>query len=236
MGAAAPKPMIDALAAVSKKTGAVLITGYGSTEICGFSTYTRPDDDLETHMKSVGPVAEPFEAKIVDDDRKEVPRGMVGELACRGPFMMKGYLNMPEANAEVFDADGWFYTSDLGRMDERGYIYLTGRKSEMFKTGGENVFPLEIEEALETHPAVVFASVVSVPDEMFQEVGWAFIMQNPEKTVTEEELKELCKSRLANFKVPKRFIIRPVLPLLGTGKVDKKVLKKEASQILKEGK
>ncbi len=234
-GAAAPEPMIKALAAISEKTGAGMITGYGSTEICGFITYTKSGDSIERLMKSVGPVAQGFEVRIVDDNRREVPRGTVGELACRGPFLMKEYLNRPDATAEVFDSDGWFYTSDLAYMDEEDYIYLTGRKSEMFKTGGENVFPREIEDVLEKHPDVVYASVVSVPDDIFQEVGWAFIMKKPGVEIDPGELRELCKSKLANFKVPKKFIIRDSIPLLGTGKVNKRELKSEAKRIMEQG-
>jgi len=104
----------------------------------------------------------------------------------------------------------------------------------MFKTGGENVYPREIEDTLESHDSVLFAAVIGVPDEIYQEVGWAFIMPMPGKTTTEEELRDLCKSKLANFKVPKRFFIRQLLPLLSNGKVDKMALNKEISEMLKK--
>ncbi|MBW2675122.1 MAG: acyl--CoA ligase [Deltaproteobacteria bacterium] len=175
-GAAAPKIMIDVLSGICAQTGAHLITGYGSTEVCGFVTYSEAGDDLETLMKSAGKIAEPFELKIVDDARNELPDGEIGEIAVRGPFLMKGYYNRPELTAEVIDEAGWHYTSDLAYKDERGYIYITGRRSEMFKTGGENVYPREIEDALESHDGVLFAAVIGVPDEIFQEVGWAFAM------------------------------------------------------------
>ena len=233
-GAAAPKIMIDVLSAICEKTGAALITGYGSTEVAGFVTYTEKGDDLETVMKSAGKIAPPFELKIVDEGRTTLPDGEIGEIAVRGPFLMKGYFNKPEATAEVIDEDGWYYTSDLAYRDERGYIYITGRKSEMFKTGGENVYPREIEEILETHDSVLFAAVMGVDDEIYQEVGWAFVMLFPGKTATEEELRTLCKTRLANFKVPKKFFIRELLPLLANGKVDKLALKKEISEMPKD--
>ena len=233
-GAAAPKIMIDVLSAICEKTGAALITGYGSTEVGGFVTYTEKGDDLETVMKTAGKIAPPFELKIVDEGRKTLPDGEIGEIAVRGPFLMKGYFNKPEATAEVIDEEGWYYTSDLAYKDERGYIYITGRKSEMFKTGGENVYPREIEETLETHDGVLFAAVMGVDDEIYQEVGWAFVMLMPGKTATEEELRSLCKSKLANFKVPKKFFIRELLPLLSNGKVDKLALKKEISEMPKD--
>lgn len=232
-GAAAPKIMIDVLTSICEKTGAVLITGYGSTEVAGFVTYTEKGDDLETVMKTAGKIAPPFELKIVDEGHEELPDGEIGEIAVKGPFLMKGYFNKPEATAEVIDEGGWYYTTDLAYKDERGYIYITGRKSEMFKTGGENVYPREIEETLELHDSVLFAAVMGVNDEIYQEVGWAFVMLIPGKTATEEELLSLCKSKLANFKVPKKFFIRELLPLLSTGKVDKLALKKEISGMLK---
>jgi acyl-CoA synthetase (AMP-forming)/AMP-acid ligase II len=147
---------------------------------------------------------------------------------------MKGYYNKPEETAKVIDADGWYYTTDLAFQDESGYIHITGRLSEMFKSGGENVYPREIEEVIETHTSVLFAAVIGVPDEIYQEVGWAFVMPTPGKEVTEEELLQLCKSSLANFKVPKKFFIRPLLPLLASGKVHKMALKDEIREVLKK--
>jgi len=228
-GAAAPIELLRGLQMISAATGAVLMTGYGSTEACGFVTYTDPGDDLEKLAKSVGRVADGFEIRIVDDERKPVPAGTQGEVALRGPFMFKEYLNKPEATAEAKDAEGWYYTNDLGYLDEDGALCLNGRKSEMFKTGGENVFPAEIEEVLCAHDAVVFAAVIGVPDPTFQEVGHAFVMQKPGATVTADELKAHCKEHLANFKVPKHYDIRPMLPLLANGKVNKMELKREVN-------
>ena len=233
-GAAAPKIMIDVLFGISGQTGSMLITGYGSTEVCGFVTYTEKGDDINTLLKTAGKIAPPFELKIVADDHRELPDGEIGEIAVRGPFMFKGYLNKPEATAEVLDKDGWYYTSDLAFKDNRGYITVTGRKSEMFKTGGENVYPREIEEVIETHASVLFSAVMGVPDEIYQEVGWAFVMPMPGKEVTEEELRELCRTKLANFKVPKKFIIRPLLPLLASGKVSKLALKEEIKGMIRD--
>ena len=230
-GAAAPKLMIDVLSAVIQKTGAGLLTGYGSTEVCGFVTYTEAGDDIDTLTKTAGKIAAPFALKIVDDEHHELPDGEVGEIAVKGPFLFKEYLNMPEETAKAVDKDGWYFTNDLAFKDDRGYIHITGRKSEMFKTGGENVFPREVEEVLESHQSVLFAAVIGVPDEVFQEVGWAFIMLQPGKGVTEDELRTLCNAKLANYKVPKRFFIRPVLPLLPSGKVNKVELKKEIASL-----
>ncbi len=226
-GAAAPKLMIDILSQICEKTGATMLTGYGSTETAGFITYTEEGESIETLMNTAGKIAEPFELKIVDPQRNELPAGEVGEIAVRGPFLMKGYFRNPEATAAVIDEHGWFYTSDMASLDERGYIQIVGRSSEMYKSGGENIFPREVEDVLESHPGVLFAAVIGVPDEIYQEVGWAFAMTIPGKDAQEEELRELCKTRLANFKVPKRFFVRPLLPLLSNGKIDKLALKKE---------
>jgi len=233
-GAAAPKIMIDLLLPICLKSGAKLITGYGSTEVCGFITYTGPEDGTETLLKTVGKIAEPFELKIVDRERREVADGVIGEIAVRGPFLMKGYYNNPKETDKVIDREGWYYTTDLGFRDEGGYVHITGRLSEMFKSGGENVYPREVEEVIETHAAVLFAAVIGVPDDIYQEVGWAFVMPTPGQNVTEDALRDLCKSALANFKVPKKFFIRPLLPLLASGKVNKLALKDEIREMMKK--
>jgi acyl-CoA synthetase (AMP-forming)/AMP-acid ligase II len=233
-GAAAPRPMLDALSGIAKKSAAKLITGYGSTEVCGFVTYTEKDDDAETLLTTAGKIAPPFELKIVDDERREIPDGQIGEIAVRGAFMFKEYFNNPAATAEVLDRDGWYYTSDLAFRDAKGYIHITGRRSEMYKTGGENVYPREVEDVIEAHDAVIFAAVMGVPDEVYQEVGWAFVMSMPGKSVTEEELREHCKTKLANFKLPKKYFIRPLLPLLASGKVNKLALRDEINGMLKK--
>jgi len=226
-GAAGPKDMLRALAQVAESVGAKMVTGYGSTEVCGFVTYSTPDDDLDLLCRTAGKVAEPFEMKIVDEEANELPAGEIGEVCMRGDFLMQGYLNRPEATAEVFDDDGWYRTSDLGYVDEYGNLFLSGRKSEMFKSGGENVFPREVEQVLESHPGVALAAVIGVPDPMYQEVGRAYVLPMPGQEVTEDALRSLCKEHLANFKVPKTLVIRPDLPLLPNGKVNKMVLQEE---------
>jgi len=228
-GAAAPKLMVDILKPIADKHGATLVTGYGSTEVAGFVTYTKVTDNMHRLMNTAGKIADAFELKIVDDERNEIADGEVGEIAVKGKFMFKEYLNKPDATAQVLDKEGWYYTNDLGHKDEDGYITIVGRKSEMFKTGGENVFPREVEEALETHPAVIFAAVIGVPDDLYQEVGWAYIMKSPEHALTEDELINLCNEKLANYKRPKKFFIRDALPMLPTGKVDKMTLKSEVN-------
>lgn len=227
-GAAAPKVLIDTLMGISARTGARLCNAYGMTETAGLVTYSDAEHDSTLFLSSVGRVAEQFELRLVDEDRREVAEDEVGEIALRGPMLMQGYWNAADSTAEVMDEQGWFYTRDLARKDEQGNVHLVGRRSEMFKSGGENVYPREIEMVLESHPAVAGVAVVSFPDGVYGEVGRAFVLPKPGLTILPEELREFCRSRLANFKIPKRFEIRPQLPMLGNGKFDKLALKREA--------
>ena len=205
----------------------------GNNRHKGHALYSQ-ERRCPSRLKTAGKIAHPFELKIVDNQRRILPVGEIGEIAVRGSFLMKGYYNKPEETAKVIDPDGWYYTTDLAFQDESGYIHITGRLSEMFKSGGENVYPREVEEVIETHGSVLFAAVLGVPDEIYQELGWAFVMPTPGKNVTEEELLNLCKSALANFKVPKKFFIRPLLPLLASGKVNKMALKDEIREMMKK--
>ncbi|MBM3289848.1 MAG: long-chain fatty acid--CoA ligase, partial [Candidatus Hydrogenedentes bacterium] len=161
-GSTAPKLVIDVLASVAERHGAKLKTGYGATEMCGFVTFSGADDSIEQLMQTAGRCVPPFEMKVVDDERREVPRGHIGEIAVRGPITLKEYWNKPEQTAAVLDAEGWYYSGDLGYLDDNDYVRISSRKSEMFKTGGENVFPREIEDVLEQHPEVLMAAVIGV--------------------------------------------------------------------------
>ena len=224
-GAGIPEVVVNALIEIRKSTGAWLMTGFGMTETSGFITYTDPDDSVERLVQSAGKAVGGFELRIVDEARTEVATGVVGEIAVRGPFLMKEYWNNPDATAAVVDADGWFYTSDLAYKDADDYIYISGRKSEMFKTGGENVFPREVEAVIESHGSVQAVAVIGVPDEVFQEVGYAFVVLKPGCELTEDALREHCGEHLANFKIPKRIEFRDQLPLLANGKISKRALR-----------
>jgi len=228
-GAAAPKEMVSALSRLVDKSGAKLITGYGSTETCGFVTYTTHNEKQQRLIQSAGKIAAPFELKIVDDQRKSLATGPVGEIAVKGEFIFSSYLNQKEQTDKVLE-NGWYYTGDLARIDEDGYIYISGRKSEMYKSGGENIFPREIEDIIESHTDVIFAAVIGVPDKLYQEVGWAYIMRRPNSNLSEQDLHDLCSQHLVNYKIPKRFFIEDSLPLLASGKINKLALKKRAEK------
>lgn len=226
-GSSAPKRVLDGMLALAARHGARVMTGYGATEMSGFVTFTHPDDPVDTLTWCAGRCAPEYALRIVDDQRNPLPAGSVGEIAVRGPVIFQRYWNRPDLTRTVLDDDGWYYSGDLGSVDEAGRLRISGRKTEMFKTGGENVYPREIEDVLEQHPAVLIAAVVSVPDDTYQEVGWAAVMPHPGHSPSPHELEALCRDRLANFKVPKRIAIWPVLPLLPNGKVNKVALKSQ---------
>ena len=141
---------------------------------------------------------------------------------------MIGYWNCPEATAEAIEESGWLHTGDVALLREDGNYSIRGRLSGMYKSGGENVYPREVEIVLEEHPDVAMAAIIGVPDPVYQEAGHAFVMPNWGCEPTEESLRAFCKERLVNFKVPKHFTVRVLLPMLPIGKVDKVALKQEA--------
>jgi acyl-CoA synthetase (AMP-forming)/AMP-acid ligase II len=222
-----PEPAFEVLWRIHEEHGVRLMTGYGATELCGFVTYTAGDESRERLLKSAGRVWQPFELRIADADRNPLPPGETGEIAVRGPSIMKGYLNDPALTAQVIDTAGWYYTQDLGRLDEDGYLYIIGRSSEMYKSGGENIFPLEIETVIETHPDVLFAAVIGAPDPVYSETGHAFVTLKPGADTSPEALRQHCRRRLTSFKVPGKIDIRATLPLLANGKVDKMALRQQ---------
>lgn len=140
---------------------------------------------------------------------------------------MKGYWNRDDATAEAIDAEGWYYTGDLGVIDDRGYVTLVGRKKDMYISGGFNVYPREIEIVLESEPRIALACVLAEPDPVFQEIGVAFVVPKVGEILDAADLTAFCRERLANYKVPKRFVLRDSLPMLGVGKIDRMALRAE---------
>ncbi len=204
--------------------GAGLSSVYGQTETCGIITHTRPSDPLEVHATTIGRALAGTELRIAGPDGAEAPQGEPGEIQIRAPYVMSGYFNNPAATAEAFTADGFLRTGDLGLIREDGNAMFVGRLKEMFKSGGYNVYPVEIEQAICEHPAVALAAVVAVPHETFQEVGHAFVQPNTGETVTGEEIKAFLKTRIANYKIPKSFEVEAELPRLPNNKLDKVLL------------
>ena len=204
---------------------APVITGYGMTELAGFVTYTSLDDDLETISRTVGRMTDEFELRVVDAQRQDVSAGEVGEVAVRGACVMLGYYGDEAATQEVLDDDGWFFTGDMGRLDPEGRLCLVGRKKEMYITGGYNVYPPEVEDAIAAHPGVALAACVGTPDAVLGEVGRAYVVPRPGTSLSSAELHAFLAQRLADYKLPKHYTIREKLPLTALGKVDKKLLK-----------
>ncbi len=164
----------------------------------------------------------------MDDDGREVPLGEVGELVLKGPSMCSGYFNDEAATKEAIDAQGWLHTGDLARKDADGFFTIAGRKKDMFISGGENVYPLELETALYEHPAVLQCAVVGVPDAKWGEVGRAFVVLKPQATATSEELLAHLRERVARFKVPKKVELLERMPISAAGKILKRELRQAA--------
>jgi acyl-CoA synthetase (AMP-forming)/AMP-acid ligase II len=214
------------------KLGKPVLNAYGCTEADGV-TFTDINDSEEKLLRPgyVGKPLPGFEVKIVDRDRKVLSVNQVGEVAIRGPIVCKGYYKMPEENALAFDAEGWFYTGDLGFLDEEGCLYLVGREKKIIRTGAYTVIPNEVENVLMSNPNVNVAAVVGVPNRLFGEVVWAFVVPKPGSHLTPEELLNFCKEKLADYKVPKRIIFKESLPLTRLGKVAYSELKEEAKRM-----
>ncbi|MFY9112176.1 MAG: AMP-binding protein [Desulfomonilia bacterium] len=223
-GAAASPDLLQKMK--DNMTNAVIMACYGATEVSGFCTYTSFDDPIDKIMNTVGRAPGGISLKVVDPiKRNELPSPQIGEVAVKGELLIDRYLDMPEETEKAFDRDGWFYTGDMGYVDDKGYLTLVGRYKEMYINGGYNVYPLEIENILAQHPAVAIAAVIGAPDDIKGEVGWAFLMKKPGSEVGEEELKSFCKARMADYKVPSRFIIDNALPMTGLGKINKMELR-----------
>ncbi|SHE62427.1 fatty-acyl-CoA synthase [Caldanaerobius fijiensis DSM 17918] len=199
---------------------------YGLTEASPGITQTSVYDSLEDRVTTVGYALPEIEVKIVDPATGcEVPRGVQGEVMARGYNVMKGYYKMPEETEKVIEPDGWLHTGDIGVMDERGYLTITGRLKDMIIRGGENISPREIEEYLYHHPYIKDVQVVGVPDEKYGEEIMAYVIPKEGHILTEEEVIEYAKAGLARFKVPKyvRFLDR--FPMTASGKIQKYVLR-----------
>ncbi|MDF1706126.1 MAG: AMP-binding protein [Aeromicrobium sp.] len=207
---------------------------YGMTETSPVSMQTRTDDSLERRVKTVGRVGPHLEVKIADPQTGEpLPRGEAGELCTRGYSVMLGYWGQPDKTAEAIDADGWMRTGDLGVMDDAGYINVTGRIKDMVIRGGENVYPREIEEFLMTHPDVLDAQVIGVPDDRYGEELMAWLRVREGAAAPDAaRIREFCTGRLAHYKIPRYVHHVDEFPMTITGKVRKVEMRDAAAEIL----
>jgi acyl-CoA synthetase (AMP-forming)/AMP-acid ligase II len=203
-----------------------LFNGYGLTECSGTITLTDRGADVRVLSDTIGRPVDPSVLRIVNEDDVPVAPGVGGRIQLRGPHIFAGYLNQPAASEACFTTDGWLRTGDLGEMRHDGNVRLLGRLGEMFKSGGYNIYPREVEMVIEGLAGVQLCAVVREPDPLWGEVGVAFIQGDPDRVTTEALLRH-CSEQLARYKVPKRFIVRSSLPLLPIGKVDKQSLRNE---------
>lgn len=224
LSGSAPLP-VEVQEQFEKLTGGRLLEGYGMTET---SPVTHSNLVWERVKNStIGLPWPDTDARIVDPETGEVLQpGEVGELQVKGPQVMKGYWNRPEETKQVLK-DGWLSTGDIGRMDEDGYFYIIDRKKDTIIAGGFNIYPREVEEILFEHPAIEEASVVGVPDPYRGETVKAFIVLKKGQQVTEDELNQFCRARLASYKVPRLYEFRDELPKSSVGKVLRRVLVEE---------
>ncbi len=199
-----------------------LTIAYGLTEASPVITQTTTEDPIELRVTTVGKALPHTEVKIIDPTTgKIVPLGTAGELCTRGYHVMKGYYKNSEATQAVVEEDGWLHTGDLAVLDERGYFRITGRAKDVIIRGGENIYPREVEEFLYTHPLIVAAQVVGVPDQKYGEAVAAWVKLKPGSTLTIDELKGFCQGKIADFKVPRYLKITDDFPMTVTGKIQK---------------
>jgi HIP---CoA ligase len=194
---------------------------YGLTEVGGTATICPPGTSIEKMSATVGTAIPGTEVAIVDSSGNTLPPKQDGEIVIRGWNVMLGYFEEPAATAEAIDADGWLHTGDLGHLDEEGYLTVTGRVKDVFQTGGFNVYPVEVEQLLATHPMVAEAAVIGVPDGRLGEVGHAFVVPAPGCSPSAEDVIAFARERIANFKVPRGVTVVPELPRTPLGKVQK---------------
>jgi long-chain acyl-CoA synthetase len=216
-GAALPVEVLHGFEAAFECT---VLEGYGMSETSPVISFNHAD--RERKAGSVGTPIAGVEMKLVDDARKVVGAGEVGEIAVRGHNVMKGYWQRPEATARSIDADGWFYTGDIGRVDEDGYYFIVDRKKDMIIRGGYNVYPREIEEVLYEHPAVAEAAVIGIPHASLGEEVAAAVTLKPDAGVTIEELRDFVKRQVAAYKYPRELWLVDELPKGSTGKILKR--------------
>jgi fatty-acyl-CoA synthase len=205
--------------------GVPIRQGFGMTENCGTGIILDPVD-AERKFGSCGLPMFHCNARVWDETGNDTAPGAIGELMLRGPVVTRGYWNMP-VQTEASFTNGWFHTGDLARVDEDGYFYIVERKKDMLITGGENVYPAEVEDAIIGHPKVAEVGVIGVPDPKWGESVRAVVVARPGETITAEEILEYCTGRLARYKTPKSVVFVDELPRNPTGKILKRILREQ---------
>ena len=219
--AGAPCPVESMKQVISEMNMSEVTICYGMTETSPVSFQSSCDDTLERRVSTIGQVHPHVEVKVIDADGRVLPVGEQGELCTRGYSVMRGYWDDEERSTGSIDADGWMHTGDLAVIDEAGYGKITGRLKDMIIRGGENIYPLEIEEFLRTHDAIVDAAVFGVPDSKYGEIVAAWINTTPDAPLSEADIKAFCKDNIAHYKVPAIIWFVDAFPMTVTGKIQK---------------
>jgi fatty-acyl-CoA synthase len=231
--AGSPCPIETMRQVIDRMHASEMTICYGLTETSPVFTQTTTDDTLERKCETVGRKHDQVEVRVVDPETDaECPPNVPGELCCRGYNIMKGYYKMPEATAAAIDTDGWLHSGDIGTVDEDGYYRITGRIKDMIIRGGENIYPREIEEFLYTMPGIEDAQVVGVPDAKYGEVVGAFIRLKPGADLTEGDVQEFARARMARYKAPKYVFFVDEFPMTASGKIQKYILRDMAKETL----
>jgi long-chain acyl-CoA synthetase len=214
---------VEVLHAFERRFGCTILEGYGLSETSPVASFSRRD--RERKPGSIGLPVRGVEMRVLDE------ADGIGEIAIRGHNVMKGYWNNPEATATAIDAEGWFRTGDLGRVDEDGYFFIVDRKKEMIIRGGFNIYPREIEEVLHEHPDVMEAAIIGVPhDELGEEVGAAVVLK-PDHHAEADDIKGFVKQRVAAYKYPRHVWFEEALPKGPTGKILRREIKPPSSLV-----
>jgi fatty-acyl-CoA synthase len=220
LGVAAGATVTDELVReVQRYLCPLLLVAYSLTETSSTVTITRPDDPGEKRRFTVGRPIAGTQVRVLETDGTELPVESVGEIAIKGPGVMKGYYRQPRETSATFDDQGFMLTGDLGIVDEEGYVHLVGRRKEVIIRSGFNVYPREVEDRIQAHPAVRDAAVVGVPDLVLGEAICACVLPEEGAIVTGQEIKDWCRTTLADYKVPDLVRFLDEFPLTGTGKV-----------------
>jgi fatty-acyl-CoA synthase len=218
-----------------KLLGPVLVQYFGLGEVTGAITVLparlhAAEDGPEVKLGTCGYDRTAMQLQVQGEDGRELAPHETGEICAIGPAVFAGYYDNPEANAKAF-RNGWFRTGDLGHTDEQGFLYITGRASDMYISGGSNVYPREIEEKILTHPAVTEVAVVGIPDPLWGEVGIAVCVRTLGAEVSEAELLAFLDGKLSRYKLPKRVVFRDTLPKSAYGKITKKLVREELDRL-----
>lgn len=231
--AGSPCPITTMNDVMTKMHASEITICYGLTESSPVFMQTSTDDSPEHRATTVGRGSEHIEIKVIDPETGDIcPPNVPGEFCCRGYNIMKGYYKMPEATAQIIDADGWLHSGDMGTVDEDGYYRITGRIKDMIIRGGENVYPRELEEFIYPIPGVRDVQVVGVPDERYGEVPGAFVIREENSDLTAEDIQDLCRAKMARYKCPQYVFFVDEFPLTTSGKIQKFRLREIAKELL----